>query len=114
MLLSQNITNPVVGNTLKGLQTGDSSQFLNVFIPKVIGLLFIVGALGFFFMLLWGAIAWILSGGDKAGIESAKGKLTNATIGVILLLSTFALVKIIELFFGVNILSIDIGPLIIQ
>ena len=65
-------------------------------------------------MLLWGAISWILSGGDKAGLESAKGRITNAIVGFVLLIGTFAIVKLIETFFGIDILSIDIGPLVIQ
>jgi hypothetical protein len=67
-----------------------------------------------FFMFIWGAVSWILSGGDKAKIESAKGKITSALVGLVLMIATFAIVKLIETFFGINILSIDIGPLVIQ
>lgn len=113
-LLSQKFTNPVVGETLKGFETGDSSAFINKFLPNFIGLLFVFGGLSFFFMLIWGSITWILSGGDKAGLEASKSKITNALVGIVLLIGTFAIVKLIEMFFTVNILSIDIGPLIIQ
>lgn len=113
-LLTQKFTNPVVGPTLTGLETGDSSLFINQFLPKFVGILFVVGGVAFFFMLVWGAIGWILSGGDKAGVESAKNKITNAIIGMILLIASFAIVKLIEGFFGIDILSIDIGPLVIQ
>jgi len=65
-------------------------------------------------MVLWGAIGWIVSGGEKSAIEGARGRITNAIVGIIILLSTFALLKIIESFFGINILTIDIGPLIIR
>lgn len=107
-----NITNPFLkGSALEGLTGQD---FIAKFIPNAIGLVLVVGLVFFFFMLVWGAISWILSGGDKAGLESAKGRITNSIVGVILLLSTFALVKIIESFFGIDILSIDIGPLVIQ
>jgi len=110
--------NPVLGDTLKNLlndnSVGGSANFLNIFIPKLIGLLFVFGALAFFFMLLWGAITWILSGGDKAHVENARGRITNALIGFVLMIATFAIVKLIEAFFGIDILSIDIGPLVIQ
>lgn len=114
MTLAQKFTNPVVGSTLKSFEEGDSSQFLNVFVPNGIGLIFVFGALSFFFMLLWGAVTWILSGGDKASVESSKGKITNASVGFVLLLGSFAVAKLIETFFDINILSIDIGPLVIQ
>jgi len=113
-LLSQKFTNPVVGNTLIGLETADSSQFLNVFLPKFVGLLLVVGSLSFFFMFMWGAIEWILSGGDKAKLESSKSRITNALIGIFLLFIVFAIIELIETFFEINILTIDMGPLTIE
>lgn len=107
------ITNPVLGN-LNSLAGTDGTGFFAKLIPSLVGLLLMVGALVFVFMLLWGAIQWILSGGDKGAVESAKGRITNALAGIVLLLSTFAIVALIETFFGINILTIDIGPLIIQ
>lgn len=113
-LLAQKFTNPVVGDTLINLESAKSDQFLVMFIPRFIGLLFVIGSLAFFFMFIWGAISWILSGGDKAGLESAKNRINHALVGLVLLIATFALVKVIESFFGINILAIDIGTLIIQ
>lgn len=112
------ITNPLFKNTiLEGISqnaTIGGSAFFALVVPKLIGLLLVFGALAFFFMFLWGAISYILSGGDKAHVENAKGKLTSAIIGFILMVSVFAVAKLIEAFFGINILSIDIGPLVIQ
>lgn len=105
------VTNPLLGDGLNSL-SGES--FIGQFIPKTIGLLFVFGALAFFFMFLWGAISWILSGGDKAHVESAKGRITSALVGLVLMVSVFAIVGLIETFFNINILSIDIGPLVIQ
>src|SRR3989344_4236751 len=90
-----NITNPLFkGTILESLSgaTGNPSttDFLNIFIPNAIGLLFVVGIVGFMFMMLWGAVQWIFSGGDKGAIEGARGRITNALVGLILLLSTFA------------------------
>ncbi|MBL7036901.1 hypothetical protein ISR94_03660, partial [Candidatus Microgenomates bacterium] len=47
-------------------------------------------------------------------IEGARGRITSALVGVVILFSTFALIKIVETFFGIDILTIDIGPLVIQ
>ncbi len=98
----------------QGSGTFGSSKFIEVFVPKFVGLLLVFGSVAFFFMFIWGAITWILSGGDKAGVESAKNKITNAIIGMVLLFGSFAIILLIENFFGVNILSIDIAGLIIQ
>jgi hypothetical protein len=83
-------------------------------LPNIVGLLFIIGAIVFFFMLLIGALQWISSGGDKGKLESARGRLTSAIVGIVILLGSFAIIKLIETFFGINILTLDIGSLIIQ
>ncbi len=105
------ITNPVFGEALKG-KTGIG--FFQNFIPAAIGLGFLIGVLVFFFVLIIGAIGWILSGGDKAAVESARGKITSAIIGIIVLFATFVLLRFTGDFFGINILTLDIGPLKIK
>ena len=107
------ITNPALGK-LNDLGGADGIGFFSKLIPSLVGLLFIFGALAFFFMLLWGAVSYILSGGDKAHVENARGRITNALVGFVLLIGSFAIVKLIETFFGIDILLIDIGPLVIQ
>ena len=112
--LAQGFTNPVVGDTLKAFESAEYSYFLSFFLPRFIGLIMVFGALAFFFMFIWGAITWILSGGDKAHVENSRSRITNAIIGFILMIATFAIIKLIETFFGIDILLIDIGPLVIQ
>lgn len=107
------IGNPALGPSLNALRY-DGILFFQKLIPALIGLVLVVGVIIFFFMLLIGAITWISSGGDKAAIEGARGRITQALIGIVVLFSVFAIIKLIEGFFGINILSIDIGPLIIK
>jgi len=105
------ITNPVLSPSLQD-KTG--VEFFHDLLPRIIGLVFIIGVLVFFFVFLFGAIQWISSGGDKATVEQARGRIVNAIIGLVLLFVTIALIKIIESIFGVNILQINLGPLIIN
>lgn len=107
------ISNPVIGDKLN-LLFNLPELYIGNLLSKVVGLLFIAGGVSFFFMFVIGAISWIMSGGDKAHLESAKGRITSAIVGFVLLISTFAIIKLIEKFFGISILSIDIGPLVIQ
>jgi len=107
----EKIKNPLLPST--GSYSGAIS-FLNSFLPALVTLIFIVGVVIFFFILITAAIQWIASGGDKQAVETAKGKLTHALIGLILLFSAFAIIKLLEDFFGISILTIDIGSLIIQ
>lgn len=110
---SGDITNPALG-ALGTRYSQNGIGFFQALIPALIGLLMTIGAIIFMFMLLWGAIQWMLAGGDKGAVEGAKGRISNALVGIILLFSSFAVVKLVEAFFGINILTIDIGPLVIQ
>lgn len=104
------ITNPILGGL--GQKTGVS--FFQSFIPSLIGLALVIGVLIFFAILIMGAVQWISSGGDKEGLSSARGKITSAIIGIIILFSIFAIMQLIETFFGISILTLDIGSLVIQ
>lgn len=109
------ITNPALGPTLQGdLTTGGGVGFVQKLIPSLIGLAFVAGAVLFFFMLIIAALQWITSGGDKAAVEAAKGRLTQAIIGIVILFAVYAIVSLIQNFFGINIITIDIGPLMIK
>lgn len=108
------IKNPVFGPNLQGVYSSGPTAFLSTFIPRFIGLAFVIGVLIFFFMLIWGAIQWISSGGDKQALEAARGRLTSALVGIVILFATFAIFQLIETFFGIKILTLDIGPLVIQ
>jgi len=112
-LAQEKITNPTFEDSPIGnIPTGRA--FFQKLIPNLIGLAFVVGVIVFFFIMIVGAIQWITSGGDKAAIESARGKIANALVGVIILFAVFALLKVLEDFFGINILTLDIGVLEIK
>lgn len=100
------INNPALGPTLQGKSGAD---FFAGLLPAIIGLGLLVGVLIFIGVMMLGAIQWMNSGGDKAGIEGARNKIVGALFGVVLLFAVFAIVKVIEGFFGINILSIDIS-----
>jgi hypothetical protein len=103
---TQGITNKALSDTVQNL-TG--SGFLNKFLPNLIGLSMVIGVLVFMAIIILGAIQWITSGGDKTALEGAKGKITNALIGIVVLFALFAILKLLEDFFGINILEIDLG-----
>lgn len=104
------ITNPILGNLQK--QTGQG--FFAAFLPAAVSVAFIIGALLFFAYFVWGAIEWIISGGDKQKLESARSRITNALIGLVILFASFAIITLIQNFFHISILTLDISKLIIQ
>lgn len=99
------ITNPALTERLRSL-TGE--VFLGKFISNLISLFLIIGAIMAFFLLLIGGIQWMTSGGDKAGIEAARGKITSALVGLLILFSAWAIILLIEKFLGITILG---GPI---
>lgn len=109
------IKNPALGKNLNWSLVYESPVwFFQTFIPKLLTLGLIIGVLFFLFVLIMGAIQWISSGGDKNALEAAKHKITNAIIGIVILFSIFAVLALIENFFGISILTLDIGSLKIQ
>jgi hypothetical protein len=110
------ITNPILGERLKDFFNFDDpgATFFNLFFRNLITLTLIIGAIIFFFVLMFGAISWITSGGDKAQIETARGRITAALVGLAILFSIFAIIKVVETFFGTQILTLDIGILKIE
>ena len=104
------ITNPALGN----LANKSGTEFFGAVIPAAVGIAYVVGFLIFVYTTLIASIKWMFSGGDKALLENARKELLHGIAGVVILASVLAIVKIIEDFFGINILSIDIGALQIK
>jgi hypothetical protein len=107
------VRNPSLGSlnqTFSGI--GSGAEFLGALLSTIVTILLVGGAVFFFFQLLTGAVAWIGSGGDKTKLEEAKQKLANAGIGLVLLMSSWALIIFVENVFGVRILSFDVPSLV--
>ena len=102
------ISNPALPDSFKDLS---GVSFLQSALPAFIGIVLVIGVLVFFFVLITGAIGWITAGGDKARLEVARGRITSAIIGLVILFATFALVGFMEDFFSINIFELDFGPL---
>jgi hypothetical protein len=98
------ITNPVLPGQI-GNPGESGGQVVSRFIPAALTLFFVIGSILFFAYLVWGAIEWIISGGDKQKLESARSRITNAIIGLIILFATFAILRIIGAFFHIDILT---------
>ncbi|KKU02676.1 MAG: hypothetical protein UX99_C0012G0006 [Candidatus Amesbacteria bacterium GW2011_GWB1_47_26] len=66
----------------------------------------IIGAGLFFFVRLISAgYSYLTSLGEPAKIQSATKELTNAVIGLLVIISSYFIIQIIEVVFGFNILK---------
>ena len=85
-------------------QSGISVQTnAGTLLRNIINLVFIVAAVLVLFYLVWGAINWITSGGDKGKVEDARNKITAAVIGILILVATWAIFNlVIQIAFGTD------------
>lgn len=108
------ISQPIENPALPKINTKSGLVFFQDLIPALVTLGFVIGSLVFFFFLISGAITWIVSGGDKAKLESARSRITNAIIGFAVLILAFAVVNLLETFFAIDIALLDIGAIMIR
>jgi hypothetical protein len=108
--MENQITNPVLSQTLLDILKGENpgEVFLGRLIGNLITLLLIVATVATIFLLIIGGIQWMTSGGDKAAIEAARGRITAALVGLILVFITWAIILLIEQFLGITIIG---GPI---
>ena len=93
------ITNPVLSENLLAILAGENPGlvFLQLLLHNLIILIFVIAALVFFFMFILGGIQWMTSGGDKAATESARGKITAALIGLVIVFLVYAILNLMFL-----------------
>ena len=70
------------------------------FITKALQLAFIVAVIVVLAMLVWGAIEWIFSGGQKEAVASARSRIVNALVGFAILAVAFAIATLAGNFLG--------------
>jgi hypothetical protein len=77
-------------------------------VSGAIRLVLVIAAIVFFFILVVGGIRWIVSGGDKAQTETARNQITAALVGLVIVFAAWAIVQLINVFFGINIFELSL------
>jgi hypothetical protein len=80
-------------------------------VQGVILIILVVAALVFFIMLLVGGVKYILSGGDKGKTEAARGQITAALIGLVIVFAAWAILQLMSAFLGVDFNQLTIPTL---
>lgn len=80
-------------------------QSVGKLISAVVGTLLILAALIAFIFLILGGIQWITSGGDKAGMEAARNKITHAVVGLVIVGAAWAIMILIQNFLGITVIG---------
>ncbi|MGI5841393.1 MAG: pilin [Patescibacteria group bacterium] len=95
---------PKEGTTWTNL-TGITAPSL---VSGLISLVMLIAALVFFFMLLWGGIKWVTSEGDEKKVATARAQITNALVGLAIVFAAWAILWLINVIFGINILDLAV------
>lgn len=74
------------------------SEIVNVLIPYV----FVFAGLGLLAFLIMGGFQLMMSAGDSKAMESAKGKITNAVIGFIIVFLAYWITQLLEMILGLK------------
>lgn len=94
------ITNPVIGTMGTAEGTQDGSKFITYMVGlwRVVINLAALVVVAFFIL---GAFEWITAGSDSKKVESARNRILNATIGLIILVSSFTIINFLsKILFG--------------
>jgi hypothetical protein len=69
-------------------------------ISAIIGLLTVVAAIWFLFQFTIGGFSWITAGGEKNKLTEARERLTNAFIGLFIVVAGWGVLALVGQFFG--------------
>lgn len=93
-------------------QSGPFSRLCNISLGQVIGTgityVFVVAAIIALAFLIWGGLKWIISGGEKQAVQSAKDHIIAALIGLVVIFLSYVILSLILTFFGISTFSFNL------
>lgn len=78
---------------------------LGALLSSAIQIALLVAGIIVLFMIILGGIQYVSSGGDKEAAAAAKDKITAALVGLLIVVSAYAIAVIVEKVFGIRIVS---------
>lgn len=79
---------------------------LATIISKILGVMTIFAGIWFLFQAIIAGYNYLSAGGDKTRIENAWRKLSNALIGLAIVVAAYGLIALLGTFLGVDFLNI--------
>ncbi|MFH0749888.1 MAG: hypothetical protein V1917_03165 [Candidatus Gottesmanbacteria bacterium] len=102
------LRNPVLPPALGSGSTERGGTIIGSLISNIVGLLFIFAFLLTLLYLIMGGIQWLTSGGEKAQLEQARNKITNALVGLVIVAAAYAIFTLVGQFLGIDIKALII------
>lgn len=86
---------------LQGSSATNADITFSNFISSAIGLMTIIAIIWFVFTFLIGAFGIMTAGGDKGALESARKKIMNGLIGLVVVIAAIFVIKLIGYLIGI-------------
>lgn len=87
------------------LDVAPATRYLATIVSNVIGLMTIVGGIWFIFQLIWGAYDYLYAGAEAERVQKAKKRISNAIIGLVIVVAAFAITSLLGSILGIEILD---------
>ncbi len=81
---------------------------LGLMFEKVVGYALGLAGIVLFVLLLIGGFKYITSGGDPKAVESAKGTLTHAILGLVIILGAYLILVLIKALTGADVTNFSV------
>lgn len=82
----------------------DNPNLLGVVLTRALQFAIVSAGLVFFVKLVSGGFLYLTSAGDQGKVQAATKEITNAVIGLIIVISTFFIIQILETILGIKVL----------
>ncbi|HLD24812.1 MAG TPA: hypothetical protein VJB96_02735 [Patescibacteria group bacterium] len=100
--LAQGIVNPVLPGALGSGGSNAGPPAVGAIISSLIGGFLILSFIATLVYMLLGGFDWATSGGDKTKLQSARDKITNALVGLVVVGASWAVMMIVGNFIGIE------------
>ncbi len=88
-----------------GTDISTASQTFTDIFSNTFGVFTLVAGLMFILYFVLGGISWITSGGERDKIQKAQQQMTNAVIGLIIMVAAYGIAFIVGKVLGIDILN---------
>ena len=93
------------------LYQGDVATFkcFEPLFKNLVSTVLALAGVGLFVMLVVGGFSFLLSGGDQKKLDGAKGTVTHAILGLVIIVSAYLILRTIEIFTGVPLTKFEVN-----
>lgn len=100
-------TDPCANLSVPGAEGVASIQCVIPLIANIIRAVTSLGAVALFIMLLVGGFNFLFSGGEQKKLEAARGTVTQAIVGIVIMSVAYLILKTIQIFTGVDVTTLQ-------